>query len=53
MNRIDHNPDAARFENFVDAPGDLRSELLLHLKAARITLDDSRELADADYPIGG
>jgi hypothetical protein len=50
---VDHDPDAARFENVVDARGDLRGELLLHLKAARITVDDARELADADDPIGG
>src|SRR5258708_15524263 len=53
MHCVDHDPDAARLENIVDARGNLRGELLLHLKPARVTVDDSRELADADDAIGG
>ena len=45
---LDHHADAARLQHVVDAVGDLRGHLFLHLEAARIGLDHARQLADAD-----
>ena len=48
----DHHAHAARLEHLGDAVGDLRGELLLHLKAPRVAVHDARELADAHHLVG-
>jgi hypothetical protein len=42
-------PTPQRLQHVLDALGDLRGHLLLHLEAARVGLDHARQLADADH----
>jgi hypothetical protein len=53
MSGIDHDADAAWPQHAVDAIRDLCRELLLNLEAARVTVDDADQLADADDLVGG
>ncbi len=53
MNRVDHDSYAARLEHLVDAAGNLRGKLFLHLEAAGVAIDHARQLADAHHAIGG
>src|SRR4051812_16655681 len=46
--RANDDTDAARFEMLFDRLRDLAREALLNLQAARETVDEPRELADAD-----
>ena len=49
MRRLDHHGDALGLQNMLDAIGDLRAHLLLHLQAARIGIHHAGELGDADH----
>ena len=49
---IDHHRHAGRLQGFLDALGDLRGELFLHLEAAGVALHHARQLADADHAVG-
>src|SRR5262245_30515267 len=46
---VDHDANAAGLQYIVDAAGNLRGELFLHLEAAGVDVDHARELADADH----
>src|SRR5690606_25601999 len=46
---LDHHAHADRLQHVLDALGDLRGHLLLHLEAARVGLDHARQLADAHH----
>src|SRR5262249_24423996 len=45
------NRDAARLENFLDRGRDLRGHVLLRLQAARIAVDEARELREPHHAI--
>ena len=53
---IEHHRDAFRLQDLVDRGRDLRGQMLLRLQAARIDIDQPRELGQADHalhrPIG-
>ena len=53
MGGFDHHGDAFWLQHLLDAIGDLRVHLLLHLKAARIGVHHAGELGNADDLPGG
>ena len=53
MLALDHHGHALGLENVADGIGDLYRHFFLDLKALRIDIDQTRQLADADDPVGG
>src|SRR5580698_3218617 len=49
VTRLDDDPDSLRLDGALDGFGDLGGEALLNLEAARESVDETRDFAQADY----